>query len=163
MRNSNKTNAALDLFCYCTQGQFSHDGNKRTATLMCNMVLIQNGCGILSILTERKQEFYTILLEFYETGNSEKLKFFLSRNCITVINELSAGNRMRLLREKNKFSREYVAEQLRVSPQEIYDIEIDDIKADNNMVEQMLSLYHVTREQAGILNETSLPRQSRKR
>lgn len=82
---SDKTlDSALELFCYVCKSQFFNDGNKRTATLIANMFMIQNGFGILSVPVNKIQEFYEVLTLFYEDDvNKEELKSFLKKICIT--------------------------------------------------------------------------------
>lgn len=77
-------NAAFELFCYVCKGQFFNDGNKRTATLITNMYMIQNGFGIFSIPVDKKLDFYNNLTLFYSDGiYKEQLINFLKEFCIT--------------------------------------------------------------------------------
>ena len=41
---------ALELFCAISRGQWFYDGNKQTAQLAANAVLIDSGNGVLAIL-----------------------------------------------------------------------------------------------------------------
>ena len=76
--------SALDLFCYVCKAQLFVNGNKRTATLITNMFLIQNGLGIFSIPIDKKTEFCDLLTKFYENdANIDALKVFLRANCLT--------------------------------------------------------------------------------
>jgi prophage maintenance system killer protein len=61
------------------------DGNKRTAMLAANHVMIANGVGIISIPIEHQQQFTTMLLEFYESGDMSALKLFVYSYCIDGI------------------------------------------------------------------------------
>lgn len=77
-------NAAFELFCYVCKGQFFNDGNKRTATLITNMYMIQNGFGIFSIPVDKKLDFYNNLTLFYSDDiYKEQLINFLKEFCIT--------------------------------------------------------------------------------
>jgi prophage maintenance system killer protein len=58
------------------------DGNKRTAMLAGNQVLIASGCGIISVPIEHQQAFRAMLIAFYETGDAEPIASFLYENCI---------------------------------------------------------------------------------
>ncbi len=78
----NKLEQALDTFCYIARTQIFTDGNKRIAQLMCNKILIENDIGILSIPYEKIGEFKELLVDFYETNNSEKLKTFFIDHCL---------------------------------------------------------------------------------
>ncbi|MCR5328840.1 MAG: Fic family protein [Saccharofermentans sp.] len=76
--------SALELFCYVCKSQFFNDGNKRTATLLVNLFMIQNGLGILSIPVDKKLDFYNTLTMFYDSdSNIDGLKLFLKENCLT--------------------------------------------------------------------------------
>lgn len=81
----NKTlNSALNLFCFICKKQIFNDGNKRTATLIANMYMIQNGFGILSIPVDKKLDFYNALTKFYDNDNNRKyLLSFLENYCLT--------------------------------------------------------------------------------
>ncbi len=75
---------ALDLFCWICKKQIFNDGNKRTATLMANMFMIQNGLGVLSVPINKIVDFYDALTDFYSDETKKKeLKKFLQKHCIT--------------------------------------------------------------------------------
>lgn len=73
---------ALKYFCYIARTQMFIDGNKRVAQLMANKVLIENNIGIFQISIEKLEEFRGLLIEFYESGNDEKIIGFMKENCI---------------------------------------------------------------------------------
>lgn len=77
-----KTERAITIMAYIMRAQLFWDGNKRTAQLIANQILIQNGCGILAIPVEKNLEFTEKLIEFYETNKSEKLRNFIYENAI---------------------------------------------------------------------------------
>lgn len=79
------TEKALNLFCYITYNQLFWDGNKRTALAAANKLLLDNGCGMLTIVDENMQRFNELLLNMYETGDKEQLKMFLYENAIIGI------------------------------------------------------------------------------
>ena len=76
---------ALSYFCFITRSQLFIDGNKRVAQLMANKVLIESGVGVLSIPVSKLAVFKDLLMQFYETDESDKLKDFLRTECITYI------------------------------------------------------------------------------
>lgn len=76
------TDRALQVLCFLMRNQTFLDGNKRTAMLAANHILIGSGCGVLSIPIELQEEFKTRLIAFYETGSAEDLQVFLYQNCI---------------------------------------------------------------------------------
>lgn len=71
----------LDLYCYLLKTYVFLDGNKRTANLFANQFLLRHGQGIFSIRPEKDEEFISLLIEFFETDDSTKLKTFLYENC----------------------------------------------------------------------------------
>ena len=79
----NPTERSLELMLSVLRGQYFEDGNKRTAQLLANHELISNGCGIISIPVDKRIEFSTLLVDFYETNRREKLKAFLYDTCIS--------------------------------------------------------------------------------
>ena len=50
------------------------DGNKRVGMLFANKIMIDNGCGIITILQENQPTFFEKLIKFYETGDNSDLK-----------------------------------------------------------------------------------------
>lgn len=83
--NASATDKALEFFTWGARGQFFWDGNKRTSLMLANKVLISAGAGIMTITDKYMEEFNSLLLDFYNTGNSDKLKQFLYDNAIQGI------------------------------------------------------------------------------
>lgn len=77
---------ALSCALYLMRTQAFLDGNKRTAMLVANHILISHGAGVLSIPISFQREFKTLLLKYYETGEADTLKQFLYDNCIDGMN-----------------------------------------------------------------------------
>lgn len=86
------TEKALNLFCYITYNQLFWDGNKRTALVAASKLLLDNGCGMLTVNDRNMQRFNELLLNMYETGNKEPLIKFLYENAIIGI--LTSDNPM---------------------------------------------------------------------
>lgn len=79
------TDKALTAFCWGTRGQLFWDGNKRTSLLLANKLLLAAGAGMLTITEKHMERFNTLLLNYYDTGEAEKLKAFLYDNAIQGI------------------------------------------------------------------------------
>ena len=79
------TERALTAFVWGARGQFFWDGNKRTSLTVANKILLMSGAGILTITDKHMEEFNTLLLDFYNTGEPEALKRFLYENAIEGI------------------------------------------------------------------------------
>lgn len=69
------------------RNQIFKDGNKRVATMIANKVLIENGCGIVSVPVELDGTFKNMLVNYYETNNITDLKQWLYDNCIDGVNQ----------------------------------------------------------------------------
>ena len=80
--NITTTEKALNAFLWGTRGQFFWDGNKRTSLTVANKILVSEGVGILTITDRYMQDFNSLLLEFYNTGDGEELKLFLYDNAL---------------------------------------------------------------------------------
>jgi Fic family protein len=76
------TESALDCFLYTVYNQLFWDGNKRTATLVANKILIGAGKGILSIPESGLDVFNRLLSEYYGTAKPDALKRFLYDSCV---------------------------------------------------------------------------------
>lgn len=79
-----KLEAALEMFCFIARSQMFLDGNKRVAQLMCNKVMMENDIGIFSVPYNRIDTFKELLVDFYETNNSEKIKNFFRTECLLL-------------------------------------------------------------------------------
>lgn len=79
------TAKALEAFTWGARGQFFWDGNKRTSMTLANKILVSSGAGFLTITDRHMEQFNTLLLDYYNTGDSEKLKDFLYANTIQGI------------------------------------------------------------------------------
>lgn len=76
------TEKALNAFVWGARGQFFWDGNKRTSMTVANKILVSAGAGILTITDKHMEAFNVLLLEYYNTGEPDKLKQFLYNNTI---------------------------------------------------------------------------------
>lgn len=79
------TAKALEAFVWGARGQFFWDGNKRTSMTLANKILISTGVGFLTITDRHMEQFNGLLLDYYNTGDSEELKDFLYENTIQGI------------------------------------------------------------------------------
>ncbi len=83
----NNTDRALSIMLWIMRKQIFKDGNKRVATLIANKILIENGCGILSIPVKHDGKFKSMLIKYYETNEITEIKNWIYDNCIDGINE----------------------------------------------------------------------------
>ena len=81
-KDTTATEKALNVFLWGARGQLFWDGNKRTGMTLANKILVSAGAGILTITDGCMEQFNTLLLDYYNTGESETLKRFLYDNAI---------------------------------------------------------------------------------
>ena len=84
--NKSKTEIAIEIMLWIMRRQMFIDGNKRVAMLFANKIMIDNGCGIITIAQENQPIFYEKLIKFYETGDNKDLKQWLYDTSIDGIN-----------------------------------------------------------------------------
>ena len=70
---------AVALFLFMSRSQFFFDANKRTASLMMNGCLMQNGYWPITVLNRDSEEFHDKLGRFYETGDANEMMAFFAR------------------------------------------------------------------------------------
>lgn len=83
--DTSATAKALEAFVWGARGQFFWDGNKRTSMSLANKLLVAAGAGFLTIMDKHMEQFNTLLVDYYNTGESEALKDFLYENTIQGI------------------------------------------------------------------------------
>ena len=81
-RDITETEKALDVFLWGARSQLFWDGNKRTSLTLANKILVSAGAGILTITDKFMLDFNSLLVEYYNTEESGKLKAFLYDNAI---------------------------------------------------------------------------------
>ncbi len=81
LKQGSITENALNLMLYLMRSQIFWDGNKRTSMIIANKILISNGCGIITIKEEDIREFNTLITEYYNTNNKNKIIKFLYEKC----------------------------------------------------------------------------------
>lgn len=78
----NITDRALSVALYLMRKQIFTDGNKRTALLVGNHIMIRNGAGVVSVPIDLQPRFLEMLLDFYVSNDMEDVKQFLYDYCI---------------------------------------------------------------------------------
>jgi len=82
MKVEHSLDRGITLFLWIQRSQMFLDGNKRVANLVANKEMIKNGLGILAVPVEKIGEYFTILIEFYETNDYTNIKKWIYDNCI---------------------------------------------------------------------------------
>ena len=80
-----KTEIAIEIMLWSMRRQMFIDGNKRVSMLFANKIMIDNGCGIITISQDLQPTFYEKLIKFYESGDNTELKNWIYDNCIDGI------------------------------------------------------------------------------
>ena len=81
-----KTEIAIEIMLWVMRRQMFIDGNKRVAMLFANKIMIDNGCGIITIAQDLQATFYEKLIKFYESGDNSDLKDWIYKTSIDGIN-----------------------------------------------------------------------------
>lgn len=84
-KDASATDKALNAFTWGARGQFFWDGNKRTSLMLANKILVSFGAGIMTITDKYMEQFNSLLLDYYNTGDDANLKQFLYENAIQGI------------------------------------------------------------------------------
>ena len=79
------TEKAIKLMFYLIKSQLFWDGNKRTSMMIANKVMIQNGCGVITVPIEEIENFNIILSEYYTNDTLDKAVDYIYNNCIEGI------------------------------------------------------------------------------
>lgn len=82
------TERAIETLLYLMRCQIFYDGNKRTAQLIANKIMIESGAGIISIPVEQQHPFLEKLITFYETGEQSDISTFLYTSSIDGVNSV---------------------------------------------------------------------------
>ena len=82
MKVEDSLDKSITLFLWIQRSQMFLDGNKRVANLVANKEMIKNGLGILAVPVEKIGEYFTILIEFYETNDYTNIKKWIYDNGI---------------------------------------------------------------------------------
>lgn len=81
-----KTEIAIEIMLWIMRRQMFIDGNKRVAMLFANKIMIDNGCGIITISKENQSTFFEKLINFYETNDNSDLKKWIYDTSIDGLN-----------------------------------------------------------------------------
>ena len=86
MKVEDSLDRSITLFLWIQRSQMFLDGNKRVANLVANKEMIKNGLGILAVPVEKIGEYFTILIEFYETNDYTNIKKsrIKDKSCISL-------------------------------------------------------------------------------
>lgn len=81
----NPVQRAIAIMLWGMKSQLFWDGNKRTSMLVANKIMIENGCGIISVPIDKIEEFNTVLSDYYTYNTLDKAMNFVYENCVDGI------------------------------------------------------------------------------
>ena len=84
-KDTSITDKAMTLMYHHMRNQLFWDGNKRTATLAANKLMIDNGAGLINVPLNKWYKWNELISEFYLTGKMDKLKDWTYENGIQGI------------------------------------------------------------------------------
>jgi hypothetical protein len=76
---------AVSLFESISRGQWFNDGNKRTAMMAANHVLVHEGIGVMTVSQSQQRLFFDMLVDFYNSGDARELTAWLEENAVRHI------------------------------------------------------------------------------
>ena len=79
---TSNTYKALKYMYYAMRSQFYWDGNKRTALVSANYIMLLGGSGIININENQLEEWNRLLSEFYNTNDDTRIIQWTYDNCI---------------------------------------------------------------------------------
>ena len=85
--SDSKLDQAIFMLLYLMRAQLFPDGNKRVAQLAANQMLIKNGLGLIAIPVERREEFFKMLIDYYESNEDSVIQKFLYNYCVMLPKE----------------------------------------------------------------------------
>ena len=79
--NNAPLDKAIEALLYVKKKQLFLDGNKRTAVIFANHILIKNAAGLIVIPAERVNEYKKLLIHYYESDEKVEIVKFLKEKC----------------------------------------------------------------------------------
>jgi prophage maintenance system killer protein len=84
-KEKSKTEIAIEVMLWIMRRQMFIDGNKRVGMLFANKIMIDNGCGIITIAQDNQPAFFEKLIKFYESADNTDLKQWIYETSIDGI------------------------------------------------------------------------------
>lgn len=76
------TEIAIDAMLYILDKRLFKDGDIRVALMFANKIMIENGCGVITVPEEHDDVFRDHLKKLNRTGDSEPFKKWVFQYCI---------------------------------------------------------------------------------
>ncbi len=85
-QNISTTDKAITLMYHNMRNQIFWDGNKRSATLAANKLMMDGGAGLINVPLDKWGKWNDLISDYYRTGNMEEIKEWTYINGIQGIN-----------------------------------------------------------------------------
>lgn len=72
---------AVELLLYVMKKQIFLDGNKRTAVIFANHLLIANAKGLIAVPDDKVEKYKKLLINYYEGKDKKSIVDFLKKEC----------------------------------------------------------------------------------
>lgn len=76
------TDKALTIMYHMMRSQVFWDGNKRSATLSANKIMIDGGAGLINVPLNLWEQWNSLISEYYRTNDMTKIKQWTYENGI---------------------------------------------------------------------------------
>ena len=83
--NTDVVEKSISLLLYIMKKQIFLDGNKRTAVIFANHLLISNGLGLIVIPENKVNRYKQLLINYYEGKDEQIIRDFLKKECYIKI------------------------------------------------------------------------------
>lgn len=103
-RDVSTTDKALTLMYHNMRNQVFWDGNKRSATIAANKVMIDGGAGLINVPLDRWGTWNKLISDYYKTGNDTTIKQWTYKNGIQGID--LTRKRELIIKHKRNLDRE---------------------------------------------------------
>lgn len=90
--NRSTTDKALTLMFHNMRQQIFWDGNKRSATLLANKFMIDNGAGLIAVQADKYPTFLRKISDYYHSNDMAEVKCWTYENGIQGIDLMKAKN-----------------------------------------------------------------------
>lgn len=101
--NRTATDKAITLMYHMMRSQLFWDGNKRTATLIANKIMIDNGAGLINVPLNKWGQWNELISDYYQSNDMTKIKAWTYEHAIQGIT--IDRNRIRMQPKPKKHNR----------------------------------------------------------
>ena len=79
------TEIAIDVMLYILNKKLFKDGDIRVALMFANKIMLESGCGFISVPEDKDEQFRELIHEAHHTENSDKFKKWVYTYCISGV------------------------------------------------------------------------------